>query len=72
MKIIKCNICKLDKSTCDYKCATMEDVSELYIEGVSEEDTIPERFCTAHKCPHNPTGFKCETNQCPFGHVIGA
>jgi len=69
MQIIKCHICKLDKGTCNEKCIELDDVSELYIDGKTEKDAIPDRYCTAHRCSHNPTGFKCELDHCIFGLV---
>lgn len=71
MKIIKCHMCKLDGGTCNYKCTEVENVEELYREGVTENDVIPDRFCTAHRCSHNPTGLKCELGRCVFGKVVG-
>lgn len=64
MNIIKCHMCKLDISTCNYKCMEVEDVSSLYKEGMTEENAIPERFCTNHSCKHNPTGFRCVLDKC--------
>ena len=69
MQIIKCHICKLDKETCNSTCVEVDDVSKLYLEGMTEKDAIPERFCTAHRCSHNPTGLKCELDRCVFGRV---
>lgn len=69
MQIIKCHICKLNKGTCNSKCIEVDDVSELYLEGMTENDAIPERFCTAHRCSHNPTGLKCELDRCVFSRV---
>jgi len=69
MQIIKCHICKLDKGTCNNKCLEVDDVSTLYIEGKTEKDAIPDRYCTAHRCSHNSTGFKCELDRCVFGRV---
>ena len=66
MKIIKCNICKLNIETCNYKCIEIDDVSELYIEGKTEKDAIQKGFCTLHKCSYNPTGLKCELNTCIY------
>ena len=64
MQIIKCHICKLDKNTCNAKCVEVDDVSTLYREGKTEKDAFSDRWCTAHECPHNLSGFKCELNEC--------
>jgi hypothetical protein len=69
MQLIKCHMCKLDKGSCGEACLEVEDVSTLYREGITEKDPFLDRFCTAHQCSHNPTGFKCETDRCPFGRV---
>lgn len=62
MDIIKCNVCKLDIKTCNYKCVEMDDVSSLYKDGMSEKDAL-HKFCTAHKCPHN-VGMRCTAEKC--------
>lgn len=66
MQIIKCHMCKLDRRSCNYKCAEIDDVSTLFKDGMTEKDAIPDRFCTAHECPHNSTGFKCDLDKCIF------
>lgn len=67
MNIIKCHIYKLDKNTCQQKCVEVDDVKTLYKDGMTEKDAFPDRFCTAHKCPHNHTGFQCSIDACAFG-----
>lgn len=64
MRIIKCQMCKLNKETCNCECVEVEDVSTLYREGITEADVIPERYCTNHSCSHNPTGFRCVLDKC--------
>lgn len=70
MKIIKCHMCKLSYDTCGYKCAEVEDVSTLYKEGTTEKDAFPSRVCTAHKCPHNSTGMKCNLDECIIKETV--
>ena len=67
MSIIKCHMCKLDQNTCEHICIETEDVKTLYKEGMTEQDAFPKGFCTAHKCDHNPTGFRCVLEKCAFG-----
>lgn len=69
MQLIKCHMCKLDKGSCNEKCLEVDDVRTLYREGATENDAFPDRYCTAHQCSHNPTGFKCEIDRCMFGRV---
>ena len=62
-------MCKMDKGSCNEKCLEVDDVSTLHREGATENDVFPNRYCTAHQCPHNPTGLKCEIDRCRFGRV---
>lgn len=65
--IIKCNVCKLERRTCNYVCIDMQDVSSLYIEGIASDDVLPKGYCTAHTCHYNTTGFQCTLKACVFG-----
>jgi len=70
MDIIKCHVCKLDNETCNQRCVELDDVSELYVEGITDESQVLNRFCTAHKCSNNPSGFRCEVEYCSFRRII--
>lgn len=60
LDIKKCNVCKLEKTSCNQQC-----MNTYKMKNITDYETS-KIFCTAHMCKHNITGLQCSLDNCAF------